>query len=329
MLKLFYQISFFSLILLFFVSCQNNKPQKPEEQIKIEVPDFNSDTAYAMIQKQIDFGPRVSNSKANKKCALFLAQKLKSFIPNTIIQHGKMKAFDGTILDVQNIIASYNPENPNRIMLCSHWDSRPFSDNDKDKSNWNKPVPGANDGASGVGILIEIARQLRLNKPVVGVDIILFDAEDYGASKTYKNSLVEDDWCLGSQYWSLNPHKPNYTARYGILLDMVGATDAIFCMERNSMFYASDIMRKVWNTANDIGYANYFIFQETSPITDDHFYINTIRKIPTIDIIHHDTSSGTGFFPYWHTTLDDMSQIDKNTLKAVGQTLLTVIYNEK
>ena len=319
---------FFLFIILF--SCgDGGKQVKQEEKKHIDIPEFNPDTAYVMVEKQLDFGARVSNTTANKKCAIFLSNKLKTFIPATQIQIGKMKAFNGTLLDVQNIIASYNPNNPNRVMLCSHWDSRPFADWDPEEKNHTKPVPGANDGASGVGILIEIARQLSINKPDIGVDIILFDTEDYGAPKTYKkDSQVEDDWGLGAQYWATNPHKKDYRAKFGILLDMVGAKGAEFYMEKYSMNFAPDVVRKVWNTAGDIGYSNFFISQESSAITDDHYYVNTLRNLPTIDIIHHDSNSKTGFFPFWHTTKDDITHIDKETLKAVGQTLLTVVYNE-
>jgi len=319
---------FFLCIILF--SCGDGEKQvKPQEKKHIDIPEFNPDTAYVMVEKQLDFGARVSNTSANKKCAVFLSNKLKTFIPTTQIQYGKMKAFNGTLLDVQNIIASYNPNNLNRVMLCSHWDSRPFADWDPEEKNHTKPVPGANDGASGVGILIEIARQLSINKPDIGVDIILFDTEDYGAPKTYKkDSQVEDDWGLGAQYWATNPHKKDYRAKFGILLDMVGAKGAEFYMEKYSMNFAPDVVRKVWNTAGDIGYSNFFISQESSAITDDHYYVNTLRNLPTIDIIHHDSNSKTGFFPFWHTTKDDITHIDKETLKAVGQTLLTVVYNE-
>ena len=322
-----------SLAIVFY-SCNSNKKkeeksEKEKTQAALNIPDFNADSAYFYVEKQIDFGPRVSNSAANKKCAIYLSEKLKSYLPQTIIQHGKMRTFDGTMLNIQNIIASYHPNNANRIMICSHWDSRPFADWDKDPKKHKTPIPGANDGASGVGILIELAKELSISKPDIGVDIILFDAEDYGEPHGYEHSQIEDAWGLGAQYWAENPHKSDYTAKYGILLDMVGAKNATFMMEKNSMFYAPDVTRKVWDIATDLGFANYFVYEEAGAITDDHYYINKIRKLPTIDIIHLDRNSGTGFFPYWHTTKDDMSNIDKQTLKVVGQTLLNVIFREK
>lgn len=309
-------------------SCNQEKQKQNQDTVQqIEVPPFNADSAYTFIKKQIDFGPRVPNSKASKQCAIFLENKLKQFGLETIIQFAKVKAYNGDMLEMRNIIGSYKPELKNRIMLSSHWDSRPVADHDPDVANHKKPIPGANDGASGVGVLLEIARQIQIKNPTIGVDIIFWDTEDNGAPQG-EHSLIEDDWCLGAQYWAKNPHVPNYFAKYGILLDMVGAADAKFYMEQISMQYAPDVVRKVWRTAYDLGFSNYFINMESSPITDDHLYINKIAGIPTIDIIHRDDMSKTGFYKYWHTINDDMNAIDKTTLNVVGQTLLTVIYNE-
>ncbi len=301
-----------------------------KKTIAIKVPEFNPDSAYFYVVQQLAFGPRVMNSPAHEKCAVFLINKLKSWCQNVTVQKGTVKAYNGTILNFSNIIASFNPGTNNRIFLCSHWDSRPYADHDPDPKNHNKPIDGANDGASGVGILLDIARQISISKPLIGVDIILFDAEDYGPPQDWKSNVnTEDFWGLGSQYWANQPHKANYFAKYGILLDMVGAPNATFLMEGLSMHYAPDIVKLVWETANRIGFSRYFLYDEGGQITDDHVPVNKIRGIPTIDIIHLDRSSETGFYPYWHTTKDNLASIDKNTLNAVGQTLLTVIYNEK
>lgn len=304
------------------VSKNNNMPKA-----QIHLPDFNEDTAYFYTQAQFDFGPRVCNTQAHEKCASFLVARLKPYADVVKVQHANVKAFDGTILKSQNIIASFRPESSQRIMLCAHWDSRPFSDHDPNPANRKKPVDGANDGASGVGILMEVARQLSITKPGIGVDIIFFDAEDYGAPESaLENS--EDSWCLGSQYWAKNPHVQGYKARFGILLDMVGAEDATFYMEGISMYYAPDVTKKVWDIANSLGFSNYFSFTTSGSLTDDHLYINKIINIPTIDIIHQVAGSENGFFPYWHTTKDNMDNISRKTLKIVGQTLLAVIHQE-
>ena len=159
-------------------------------------------------------------------------------------------------------------------------------------------------------------------------DIILFDAEDYGQPENSNYPLMQDSWCLGSQYWSKNPHKQNYFARYGILLDMVGAKDATFRHEQISFYYGSSILQKVWRKANRLGFGEYFVFENAKQIMDDHYYVNTITGIPTIDIIEYDPSTESNFNKHWHTHKDDMDNIDKETLNAVGQTVLDVIYHE-
>jgi Zn-dependent M28 family amino/carboxypeptidase len=303
----------------------------------LKIPPFNSDSAYSYVKAQVDFGPRVNNSPAHEKCAVYLTKKLKQYCQDVTVQKGQVKAFNGTMLNFKNLIASYNPGTNNRIFLCSHWDSRPFADHDPDVKKHNTPIDGANDGASGVGVLLEIARQLSLSKPAIGVDIIFLDAEDYGPPEDQKrNEDTTDWWGLGSQFWAKTPHKANYFARYGILLDMVGAPHATFLEEAYSMKYAPAVVRNVWNIAGKLGYSEYFpidegnITSERRPeIIDDHLYINKSLNIPTIDIIHLDRNSNTGFYPYWHTTSDNMKSIDKTTLEVVGKTLMAVIASEK
>lgn len=297
--------------------------------VKVEVPVFNEDSAYGYVGRQLAFGPRVPNSKAHEKCAEWLTGEFKKYAGEVVVQKGQVYAYDKTKLNFKNIIASWKPENNNRVMLCAHWDSRPFADHDPDPSKRKKPVDAANDGASGVGILLEIARQLNMKSPAIGVDIILFDVEDYGPHHDLQVPNSNEQWGLGSQYWSQNPHKQDYSAKYGILLDMVGGAGATFYQEGVSMEFASDIVRKIWSTASRIGYSSLFLSESGGYITDDHYFVNKIRNLPTIDIIHQDRSTESGFYPYWHTTGDTYDKIDKYTLKAVGQTLLTVIFEEQ
>ena len=243
-----------------------------------------------------------------------------------MVQEARITTYDKRNHTLKNIIASFSPEKNNRIALFAHWDSRHIAD--YDTKNQDSPILGANDGGSGVGVLIELARHFNDRKPNMGVDIILFDAEDYGQPENSGFPIMQDSWCLGSQYWSKNPHKPNYFARYGILLDMVGAKDATFRHEEFSSYFAQNILQKVWRKANQLGYGNHFVFENSKQVLDDHYYVNTITGIPTIDIIEYDPATETNFNKHWHTHKDDMDNIDKNTLKAVGQTLLEIIYNE-
>jgi Zn-dependent M28 family amino/carboxypeptidase len=319
--------------IFFLVSCNENKKKADDNQQqlsakKVEIPTFNADSAYFFTEKQVAFGPRVPNTKAQELCAEFLVSTLKKYCKDVQVQSFQSKSWDGTLLKGKNIIASFNPESNNRIFFSSHWDSRPYADYDPDVKNNRKPILGANDGAAGVGILLELSRLFNQKQLKIGVDLILFDVEDYGEPKgTTTNG--EENWCLGSQYWAKNPHKQGYFAKYGVLLDMVGAKNAVFSMENTSMYYAPDIMKMVWDIAATLGYEHYFSTEKTGALIDDHLYINKIAKIPTVDIVHHDPSTVSGFFPYWHTVKDDMSNIDKPTLTVVGNTLLTVAYGEE
>lgn len=295
---------------------------KVETKARVVPPNFNGDSAYKFVKYQADLGPRVPGSNAHDKAVAYFENEFKRFGAQVLIQSASATTYDGKKWLLKNVIASFDPQNKSRILLCAHYDSRPFSDKEKDPKEAAKPCPGVNDGASGVGVLMEIARMIQTKAPSVGIDIVLFDLEDYG-----DNGGMPDTWCLGSQHWSKNPHKAGYTAIYGILLDMVGAKDARFPKEEISTFYAGDVVNKVWKAARSTGASEYFIDQETGEMTDDHAFINKIANIPTIDILHYDGYQNK-FFVHHHTTKDDINTIDKKTLQAVGQTLLEVIYNE-
>ncbi len=320
-------IFFFLCSLLFACSIESvEKGSQKQKKPKIEVPDFNADSAYSFIEKQVSFGPRALSSKGWKNCAVWLEKKLTSYTPNVIIQEAPITTYDGGKHILKNIIATVSADKNNRVALFAHWDTRHIADHD-DK-NKNEPILGANDGGSGVGVLIEVARQISIKNPNIGVDIILFDAEDYGQPENSGYPIMQDSWCLGSQYWSKNLHKQNYFPRFGILLDMVGAENATFTHEETSLYYAENILRKIWKKAHKLGFGNYFIFQNSKQIIDDHYYINIITGIPTIDIIEYNPSTETNFNKHWHTHKDNMKNINKETLNAVGETLLGVIYNE-
>jgi len=319
-------------ILLF--SCNGCKPQVKQDtdtntntstgpdMSAVKVPTFDGDTAYSFVAKQVAFGPRVNNTKAHIECGDWMIAELKKYSDTVIVQSCKLTGFDGKILQSRNIIASINPKAVHRIMLSTHWDTRPFAD--QDTANKKSPIDGANDGASGVGILIEVLRACKTMKLDLGVDVVMFDAEDYGSPADQE--YVEDSYCLGSQYWSKHPHVPGYRADFGILLDMVGAPNATFTKEGTSMMFATSYVNYVWNIANEVGYGNYFRYDQTGGLIDDHKYVNEITGIPTIDIIHRTADTHSGFGAYWHTHQDGIKAVDKNTLKAVGQVLMYTIY---
>lgn len=315
-------------------SCKSKKQDQQENQATevktVTAPSFNADSAYAYVARQVAFGPRVPNTDAHRRCGDYLIAALKSFGCEVTVQDFTATTYDNLKLNARNIIGSINPQATKRILLASHWDSRPFADQDSTSTAKTKPVMGANDGASGVGVLLELARTIQQAgiKPEVGIDLIFFDAEDWGNS-----DLARDEYggfCLGSQYWAANKHKPGYSAYYGILLDMVGAKGATFLKEGHSMQYAPTVVNKVWETASQMGYNQFFVDtgQSGPAITDDHLPVNRVGKIPMIDIIHLNVGTGS-FFEDWHTTGDGIDNIDRGTLKAVGQVLLQTLYNEQ
>ena len=320
-----------SLVLL-VASCGNLKKQTTDESASLQPvgPVFCSDSAYQYCQAQCDFGPRTMNSKAHDDCEKWIISKFESFGMQVTAQKAVLKGYDGTSLNSTNIIASYRPDLSDRVLLCAHWDSRPWADNDPDEANWKTPVMAANDGASGVAVMLEIARLLSKDTLQLGVDFICFDAEDWGVPQWNEDNFDSDSWALGAQYWSTNLHKNGYRARFGILLDMVGGQGAQFYKEAMSVQYANHIVEKVWRAAQVVGYGSMFPSQQGTGVTDDHISVNTKAKIPTIDIIpYYPNCEQSSFGPTWHTVNDDMEHIDKNTLQAVGQTLIQVLFSEK
>jgi hypothetical protein len=299
------------------------------EKVQPVGPSFNADSAFTYCAAQCEFGPRTMNSEAHEKCADWIVAKFKQIGCEVKTQKADLQGFDGTTLKSTNIIASYNPKATTRILLCAHWDSRPWADNDPDSANHHKPVMAANDGASGIGVMIEIARQLQKDKKLkIGVDFVCFDAEDYG-TPYWADHQDDNFWALGAQYWSKNLPQ-GYEARYGILLDMVGGQGAKFYREGMSQQYANAIVKKVWRAAYQAGYGSYFPKEDGGMITDDHIPVNQNAQIPTIDIIpYYPDCQQSTFGPTWHTVSDDMQHLDKATLKAVGQTLIQVLYTEE
>ena len=299
------------------------------EKVQPAGPDFNADSAYIYLQEQCDFGPRTMNSTAHDKCEKWIIQKFEQYGCKVTTQKATLNGYDGTPLRSTNIMASYNPEATTRIMFCAHWDCRPWADNDPDSTNWHKPIIAANDAASGVGVMIELARILKGSGLELGVDFICFDAEDYGTPQWFEGEDPGDTWALGAQYFANNLPE-GYAPRYGILLDMVGGVGAKFYREGMSMQYAPAIVKKVWNAARQVGYGSYFPKADGGMITDDHIPVNQTANIPCIDVIpYYPDCAQSSFGPTWHTIADNMDNIDKNTLKAVGQTMVQVLFTEK
>lgn len=320
--RFIYQLLLFAAFSAILTGCKPKQTQSAAWQASA----FSADSAYRYIQEQTLFGARVPGSTAHRDCAMYLRDQLQQFGAKVEIQQGQMTDYKGDPQPVVNIIGHYGASTDGKkILLAAHWDSRPWADQEEEYEQRRTPVLGANDGASGVGVLLEIARQLGLRSTTPAIDIIFFDCEDMGTPDFYTGGQREHTWCLGSQLWSKQNKEQAKDYAYGIVLDMVGAPDAVFPKEYHSMEFAQQYVEKIWRTARNLGYTQYFNDQLAYPITDDHYYINTIAGIPCVDLIHYDPQTETGFAHWWHTSTDDMRNISPATLDAVGKVILTTI----
>ena len=331
------KLSSYTFFLLLFTAllagCHGNSEKTastPETTIDynaVQIPAFDADSAYRYVADQVAFGFRTPGSQGQRKCATYLTSHTRRWCDTVIVQDFPAILWDGREVRGKNIIATVNarPGSPEgrRILLAAHWDSRLWADHDPDENNHRKPFDGANDGASGVGVLMELARAISSQPLSVPVDIIFFDVEDQGVPE-WADKYENDSWCKGSQYWSKNPHVPFYSATYGILLDMVGTQQPRYTKEEVSRQYASGILNKIWNIAAAIGYGDIFVNKDTDPILDDHYYVNRLAGIPMVDIVQN--TPGTSFFQHWHTLGDNMEHVDKNSLRATGIVLLKTLY---
>lgn len=316
-----------AVVILLLFSCEPKKQAGGGEKAEVVVPKFQADSALVLLQKQISFGPRIPNTAAHRATGDFIVARLKSLGAVTTVQQFQATTYDGQVLQLRNIIGSFRPDVQKRVVLAAHWDTRPFSD--KDANAPKKAFDGANDGASGVAVLLELARHLA-QAPNVGIDLVFFDGEDWGFEGTGAPVLptgLDSWWCLGSQHWARHPHKPGYKAYYGILLDMVGGRDAHFFREGTSRFYAPKLVERVWSTAARLGYSSMFITQDQEAITDDHLFVNELANIPMVDIVPYDPNYGY-FGTFHHTQQDNLDIIDKATLEKVGTVVLDVIWRE-
>lgn len=281
---------------------------------------FDADSAYAYVKRQVDFGPRVPNTEAHRLAGDWISAELRRHGADVTEQRMDLQAFDGTLLKARNIFGQFNPAEEERTLLLAHYDCRPWADEDPDPDKRRMPVDGANDGASGVAVLLEIARQISLDNPGSGIDILFVDAEDWGTEGD------DDSWALGARYFVKHPVKPGYRPARVIVADMVGGRGARFPVEYFSQQAAPDLVNEIWNHAAAAGYGSMFPRRPGGAVTDDH--VEFIKEgIPAVDIIEYHPRSG--FNPHWHTTSDNIDNIDKTTLGAVGETIMTYLKQNK
>lgn len=288
--------------------------------------DADADSLYSLVGAQVGFGPRVPGSAAHGECRRFIAGRLAAYgVDSVTVQAAPVTTWRGEKLTAYNILGRVNPQASDRILLLAHYDTRPWADEDPREENRSTPIDGANDGASGVAVLLEIARKLK-EAPLdsIGVDLLFVDLEDSGQS----GAGDEESWCLGTQKWVEDmPYTSIDTPRYGVLLDMVGGDGAIFMREHISQSYAKGIVDKVWAVAAASGYGRRFPNSMGGSVIDDHLHINR-AGIPCIDIIESYNQYTGSFNPTWHTTADNLASIDRETLRIVAQVMLTLLYRE-
>lgn len=326
--RLFNLVATMTAAIVMLISCGAGKktssaPDSNEDTEKGAIANasfaFSPDSAYAYVKKQVDFGPRVPGSQAHRLCGDWLSSILKGFGAEVTQQTATLKAFDGTSIPMRNIFARLNPNAEKRILLLAHWDSRPWADHDPDPARQKTPIDGANDGASGVGVLLELARNFPSSGDT-GIDLLLCDAEDWGEESN------DESWALGARHFALNLPVQGYMPSAAILLDMVGAPDATFMREYFSQLADPALADEIWSIAKSLGYGDMFVNRMGSAVNDDH--VELIKAgIPTIDII--DYREGSGFFSGWHTSADNMDAISKETLGAVGKVLETYLNKNK
>jgi len=289
------------LILPFSSSCQNQP-----------IPKFDQELAFRHLETQCNFGARVPGTEPHQQCRQYLVQTLRKYTNQVTTQSFQITVGSGGHpATCYNIIANFLPKKKQRILLCAHWDTRPWADQDPNPANRSKPVPGASDGASGVSVLLEIARLIHLSPPKYGVDIVFFDAEDLG---TYGNN---ESWALGSKEFAQRLSRRDHP-EFGILVDLVGDADQQLYMENNSYQYARKIVERVWNKAGDLGIVT-FIPEVKHDVYDDH--INLLQVgIQCINIIDFD-------YPYWHTIEDTPDKCSPQSLGNVGRVLVELLYH--
>lgn len=314
----------YALIVGLLAAC--NTHQKPHERLVLApAPKFNADSAYSYIRKQVSFGPRVPGTNAHSACGNYLVSILMQFGATVSQQKDSVLTYNGSKLPLHNIQASFGTQLPNRVLLATSWDSRAWAD--RSDTRTTQPSVGANDAASGVGILLEIARLVGKKHPAIGIDILLLDVEnqDRPAFDIDPNQTAHFG-NLGTKYWAEN--NQDYTATFAIHLNMVGAENATFTLEGNSMQFAPSYTHNIWSIGHALGFENYFRHNRTLHIQDAHAYIYEQTGIPSVNILHYDPNGLGPFWKHWHTHQDTMDAISKQTLSAVGQTLVQVLYNQ-
>jgi hypothetical protein len=273
---------------------------------------FDGTAAYNYAKAQVAFGPRVPGTPAAKQAGDWIIRQMRARADTVIVQSFTYTTADGKKLPLRNILARFRPELPERVLYLTHWDSRPISESASTAEEKKMPVPGANDGASGVGMFVALGDLLKKTKPNVGVDLLFTDGEDYGDF-----GPPQVDVLIGAKYFAAHPPSPGYKPLYGVLWDMIGDKDLRIPYEMISFQQAPEVVSRVWQTAADLGYGNIFVQESGGEVTDDHVPLlqSGLHVIDVIDLT----------YPPHHTPQDTMDKISAKSLAAVGDVAAALV----
>lgn len=278
---------------------------------------FDGEAALRYAQAQVDFGPRVPGTEGHRLAGDWIVEQMRARADTVIVQEWKHVASTGDTLPMRNILARIRPELQQRVLYIAHWDTRPIAENADRREDRDTPIPGANDGASGVGLLVAVADALMQTPPQFGVDLLFVDGEDYG------DFNADRDVLLGSKYFAANPPSEGYRPLFGVVWDMVGADGATFHQEGYSIQGAPEVVTRVWQKAADLGYSRYFVQRAGGPITDDHLPLLEagMRVIDVIDI----DGNGRIRYPHHHRLSDTMDKLSARTFQVVGDVATALV----
>jgi hypothetical protein len=286
---------------------------------------FDGEQAMAYARAQLEFGPRVPGTAGHRRTGDWIVAQMRQRADTVIEQRWTHVTQRGDSLPLRNILARFRPAETARVLYIAHWDTRPTADSDRNLGNRQLPIPGANDGASGVALLVAVGDVLKKTPPTVGVDLLFVDGEDYGSFDGPQRDVL-----IGSRYFADHFPSPDYRPLYGVVWDMIGDRDLNIYQEQNSLTAAPEVVARVWQTAKDLGYERYFIAEVTGPVTDDHVPLiqKGFRVIDVIDLDYGppiDNGAARPAPTYHHTLQDTIDKISAKSLQIVGDVATALV----
>jgi hypothetical protein len=297
-------------LLLLAAACSRGTDARP---VVAAASEFIADSAMSYVRQQVAFGPRVAGSEGWRRAGDWIAQRLLATADTVIEQRWTHRLEDGRTIPQRNLLARFRPRAPERVLYLTHWDTRPVADNEPVPADRERPIPGANDGASGVALLLGVADALKKRAPAMGVDLLFVDGEDYGTW-----GPPDTDVLIGSTYFAAHLPDSAYRPLFGVLWDMIGDADLNIPQELHSAQQAPEVVQRVWQKAKDLGYDKWFLPDTRSyPITDDHYPLLKagLRVINVIDID----------YPHHHRLSDTVDKVSVKSLQIVGDVAMALL----